>query len=315
MPSNNTDPRLTPGAYVNVPAKRLTSDSECKRLYGSQWEQIRVTGVVQSVEVVPKTKNGRTTRYKLVHCIFTMHNKRIIKTAKFLSQLSAGKAPENNNLIFPPPARVSHPSESWKDYSTDEVSDGSDDDLPATQSPLREDYNPSGSEDDDEEDVSDDDNATVFENNDRKWYLDKYDVGYKDLNGPVKEKKWFFVDAANNIYSPLSHENDPPSMLDCFLCCYPLTILNNIVGLTNIQLQNDGENITNAEEVLRFIGVMILVSRMEFTDRRSLWSASSSSNYVAAQSLGRTGKFKAFLKASSHISLHRPIQKPFRRSV
>ena len=292
MPSSNTDPRLIPGAYVNVLVRKLTCDAECKRLYGLQWDKIRVTGVVQSVDIVPKTKNGRTTRFKYINCIFTLHNKRTIEASKFLSQLSPGKAPENDELVLPPVARVSHPAESWKEYTTDEASVGSGEDLPCTQSPLRDDYEHSDSEE--EEEVNDDD-ATVFEKNERKWYLDKEGVGYKDLNGVVKEKKWFFVDALSNIYSPLSHENDPPSMMDCFLCCYPLTLLNKIAGLTNIQLQMNDEPPTSPAELLRFVGVMIIISRIEFTDRRSLWSASSASRYVAAQCLGQTGKYDLFL--------------------
>jgi hypothetical protein len=42
-------------------------------------------------------------------------------------------------------------------------------------------------------------------------------------------------------------------------------------------------------ELLRFLGLMILMSKFEFQSRRSLWSSVAPSRYIPAANFARTG--------------------------
>ena len=62
-----------------------------------------------------------------------------------------------------------------------------------------------------------------------------------------------------------------------------------MVRLTNIQLQEKSGLDTTPGEILNLIGVLILSLRYEFGSRRKLWSSMSLSKYIPAPSFGKTG--------------------------
>ena len=60
-----------------------------------------------------------------------------------------------------------------------------------------------------------------------------------------------------------------------------------IVSLTNIELAKRDKPRTNASELLRFFGVLVLMSRFEFGPRRNLWETSTTYKYISAPNFSR----------------------------
>jgi hypothetical protein len=78
-------------------------------------------------------------------------------------------------------------------------------------------------------------------------------------------------------------------VFEYFLMSFPPEQLSVMLRLTNIALLADQRQVTTKGELLKYFGVMILITRYEFTSRASLWSTTAPSKYVAAAGLGKTG--------------------------
>ena len=68
----------------------------------------------------------------------------------------------------------------------------------------------------------------------------------------------------------------------------PLQLIHMTI-LTNNRLQAAGKTTTTRGELLKFFGVLILITRFEFGSRSSLWSTIAPSKYIPAPALGKTG--------------------------
>ena len=79
------------------------------------------------------------------------------------------------------------------------------------------------------------------------------------------------------------------SRLDYFLQLFPPKELEYIVEYTNIILASKGKVATSPGEIIKFLGICILITRFEFGSRRTLWSTTAPSKYKPAAALGQTG--------------------------
>ena len=79
------------------------------------------------------------------------------------------------------------------------------------------------------------------------------------------------------------------SRLDVFLMSMPPKALDDIVKNVSIELVKRSKKPTNTQEVLRFIGVVILATKFEFRCRKDLWSTTALSKYIPAPKFGSTG--------------------------
>ena len=70
---------------------------------------------------------------------------------------------------------------------------------------------------------------------------------------------------------------------------FPLEQLQLILQLTNNELAMVKKNNTITGEIVKFFGVMLLVTRFEFGSQASLWSNMSTNKYIPAPSFGMTG--------------------------
>ena len=61
---------------------------------------------------------------------------------------------------------------------------------------------------------------------------------------------------------------------------FPQFHLSSIVSWTNVNLGRKGLRETNASEVLKIFGVLILLTRFEFGSRRDLWANESKYKYI-----------------------------------
>lgn len=70
---------------------------------------------------------------------------------------------------------------------------------------------------------------------------------------------------------------------------YPPNHLIHIVKLTNVLFKEEQQPSTIRQEILKFFGVLILITRFEFNKRSDLWSNEATSKYIPAASFGQTG--------------------------
>ena len=70
---------------------------------------------------------------------------------------------------------------------------------------------------------------------------------------------------------------------------FPPEQLQLIIQLTNNELAMARKNYTTAGEIVKFFGVMLLVTQFEFRSRASLWSNTSTNKYIPAPLFGLTG--------------------------
>ena len=62
--------------------------------------------------------------------------------------------------------------------------------------------------------------------------------------------------------------------------------LENIVRLTNAQLVLKSKHVTNGSEIIKFFGIIVLMSRHQFGARRDLWAFFSKFKYISAPNFG-----------------------------
>ena len=84
------------------------------------------------------------------------------------------------------------------------------------------------------------------------------------------------------------HQNSS-SHLEYFLMLFPPKQLHLILQLTNNEMAMARKIYTTAGEIVKFFGVMLLVTQFEFRSWTSLWSSISTNKYIPDPSFGLTG--------------------------
>ncbi|KAI2492991.1 Transposase IS4 [Fragilaria crotonensis] len=125
---------------------------------------------------------------------------------------------------------------------------------------------------------------------DTQWFEADPSLLEQEINGPVVRRLWSI---RNSLCGTLLEQDcdrgdETMSRLDYFLCMFPPQSLLSIVRLTSRQLEMLSKPTTTKGEVLRFFGVVILATKFEFDDRRSLWATTATSKYIPAPLFGKT---------------------------
>ena len=130
-----------------------------------------------------------------------------------------------------------------------------------------------------------------------KWYDESNRLRRgRSINGDVAPRQWYVKDAIGDKLSPIHNKDKVMTMsrLDFFLLMFPPNHLNEIVRLTNVQLrlipnQQSRKEMTKGE-LIKFIGICILVTKFEFKNRADLWQTKRRSKFREAPSFGsKTG--------------------------
>jgi hypothetical protein len=120
------------------------------------------------------------------------------------------------------------------------------------------------------------------------WYED-LQACQMSMGGNVAFRDWSIRTVVGHSLGPGSDPGNTFSRLDYFLLMFPPDQLLTIVTLTSENLLLKTKAATTPGEVLKFFGVLILVTRFEFSARASLWSNTAPSKYEPAPSFGKTG--------------------------
>jgi Transposase IS4 len=70
---------------------------------------------------------------------------------------------------------------------------------------------------------------------------------------------------------------------------FPISHVSVIVRFSNENLQKEKLSLARHSEILKFFGVIVLMTRFKFGTRDSLWSTTPTSRYVPPANIGRTG--------------------------
>ena len=124
---------------------------------------------------------------------------------------------------------------------------------------------------------------------DRQWFEGDTEL---PTNGPFTRKTWKAVcQYTGKEFTPgCDQAAKQLTSLDFFMSVFPSSQLKLMVDATSQRLMAEGKPRTTKGEVLKWLGVLLLITRFEFGDRRSLWSNKPSCKYVPAANFGeRTG--------------------------
>jgi Transposase IS4 len=128
----------------------------------------------------------------------------------------------------------------------------------------------------------------AFKNN-YNWFTvdEEEDI---DTNGSLPPMKWRFVGTDAGFMEPKDNMSDSKrTPLEYFLASMPPASLKRILHKTNEKLRDQEADEMGIAELLRFFGVCILVTRMQFGRRRKLWGLTTGSKYIPSANFMATG--------------------------
>ena len=123
---------------------------------------------------------------------------------------------------------------------------------------------------------------------DQEWFVDD-PAGKLPVNGNYHFCNWAIKTRMGYILGQGGDHQNSNSHLEYFLMLFPPEQLQLILQLTNNELAMARKNHTTTREIVKFFGVMLLVSRFEFGSWASLWSNTSTNKYIPAPLFGLTG--------------------------
>lgn len=250
------------GAVVRAKLKAVTSDAECKRRFGTEWMTKTVTGTV--VEVVTPPKGSGKQASVIVDWQVGSQIKR--KSVKIM----------NVRLELPPvPPPVATVTPQIPVEVTSELSEVQ------PQVPML-----AGTQEPDEVEV----HGLTWKIQGQEGNVNRYT--------PVRPWKVTFVTGASMGENQGSNGMTP---YDYFTWMFPMSHLAKIVTMTNANLILNNKGVTDASEILRFFGIIILMSRFEFGPRRDLWETKSDNKYIPATNFALFMKHHRFETLRANI--------------
>ena len=104
------------------------------------------------------------------------------------------------------------------------------------------------------------------------WFINQPAM-MSPINGPYPTREWGVrTPVTGEILRAGGNIDKRRSRLDIIFLMFPPAQLNIITRETNKHLHLIGRNATTKGEVIRFLGVIVLMTRYEFRSRASLWS-------------------------------------------
>ena len=111
---------------------------------------------------------------------------------------------------------------------------------------------------------------------------------HSDVQAPLTHRAWRITTASGQELGPGGDHSDT-SPLDYFLMMFPTLQLRAMVRMTNSNLHRHECRLTSSGELLKFLGMLILITRFEFGNCSTLWSSKKPGKYAPASCLGTTG--------------------------
>ena len=109
------------------------------------------------------------------------------------------------------------------------------------------------------------------------------------VNGNYHFRNWAIKTKMGYMLRQGGDHQNSYSCLEYFWMLFPPEQLQLILQLTNNELAMVRKNYTTTGEIVKFFGVMLLVTWFGFGSQVSLWSNTSTNKYIPAPSFGLTG--------------------------
>ena len=289
-----TDPRFVVGASVWAKGTVITNAAELHRRFGRNDTHAWVPGIV-SKGFIQETSSGRRMRYVKAHWYLGGENgvkeKEVALSSVKIYPPDSGTIPvdltvwhdhggkwprvadvEANSTVHEV-EKTSAPSLSIHS-ADDSVTVDPTTECPQPALPPRVSLSPGAN------------TAHNFKVHNTEWTTEaEFDM---ETNGSRPTIPWVIKDGFCNHHTEGGDTGGQLSRLDYFLMMFPPDALRHIITLTNAQLSKRNLDEMDVAEFLRWFGVVLLISRCEFSTRRELWAARSHSKFLPSVELGRS---------------------------
>ena len=265
----HSDPRREPGSHVYALAIRVTSEAECARRYGTSKKTKHLPGRVLEVEIDRST--GRANCFLIID--FDLGGGLNKRKRLNIRSVKAGVPPNENHRELEGAFNNRRPLST--SLSIPEVVPGQEEDC--TYSTVERQSNTGSARPSIEQSI----HGTV-------WEAPVDNEDQNSVGGPLPRRSFGIRTVAGEVIGAdgdYSHR----TAIDYFLMLFPPQQLREMVILTNRELYKLQLSETSPGEVLKFIGILMLCTRYEFGERRTLWSREPPSKYLPAPNFGKTG--------------------------
>ncbi len=321
------DRRLIPGTWVKAKASHVTDRAECARRFGPSGASKELYGIVLEVVRIPNLKSGRaataiTAEYDLfggdkktktigIRCVIDAtddpnrpgyHLPSPDTTNVNNNQLVTGEANNNNsNSNF---VDISNLVPNDPNYSTivnaatAAANAAINETINSPNIRINQTINSPNIRNNQQESTPNRPVTRLFTSPSRQnivstnhgtdWYHEPL-VTLHEINGPFPYREWGIRSpATNDLLQSRTNSDERLSRLDVFLLMLPPAQLELIVYCTNKLLKDKNKRETTKGEILRLIGVIILMTKVEFKSRGGLWSTEAPSKYESPPNFGKT---------------------------
>ena len=101
-------------------------------------------------------------------------------------------------------------------------------------------------------------------------------------NGRVRDKKWGIQLPTGDRLDQYGDISKDYSFMDYFFFSFPSEKINLTIRLTNSCLHVKGNKLLDERDFYKFLGIIILITRHEFTSRAKFWSLHRSSLHISS---------------------------------
>lgn len=273
------DPRRHVGARVAAKATAVANLAECSRLFGAAAKEKVIEGTVQ--EVIVENVNNRNRTSLRVHWTLTttptlQQKTCTVKLASTKLTVDAAQiCPSTNHILpqpssdVPPVSPVPTPQQNpIQDIEQNSWDQASQEDI----TPITIDLPQLG-----------DACAHGLD-----WYKEEV---WNPIGGAAPRRFWSVRTAGGEVIREGGGIRGL-TPFDCFMTMFPSTHLQDMQKLTTEKLLKEGTSGTTVSEILRFFGVLILMTRFEFSRKQDLWRTTRHNKYLPAPCFGDTGMSK-----------------------
>jgi Transposase IS4 len=128
----------------------------------------------------------------------------------------------------------------------------------------------------------------VAENNGRQWFDGNTEV---EVNGKPSTKFWKLVDqyGTGTEYTPgCDRATKKFRAIDYFMAVFLKDQLFQMQERTSEVLVDNNLQLTSTGEVLKLMGILVLITRFKFGSQASLWSTTARNRFIPPPNLGHT---------------------------
>ena len=275
------DPRRVVGGTVWAKATAVSNDS--RRIYGVDADKHWLRGEVIEVLVSrPEGSRRASTLIRARYRVGEVDKDKILTLGQLKKDNPVEQAPapvEQTTVAAAAPVAATVQASSG---------DGSSRETPDTTAPAASQAETTGTTAS-ESTTGSNGRVPVANCHGTQWFIDPNTE--LPVNGTFVRRTWKVTDQYTGAdYTPGCDPNKSIRALDFFMAVFPKKQLSLMVEETSRKLTAVGKPRLTTGELLKWFGVLILITRFEFGERDHLWRTKSSCKYIPTPNFGeRTG--------------------------